>query len=219
MFAQLKWGRAGRQQSLMAARAIWPGSARLGAPPAKPARRRGSFPRPCPLSRASKHAAPLGSARLCSARRPPPPPRTAGMPNHHGEKTDPQPVLPPRRTRPPSIVMQKRSGPPLPPHRQPASQPASGLVMDRLGEGARGRPARGRKEGPPSRRTPTPATPATPPPSRLPGLRAQACLQECRSPWFAQNVKAAAGLLPATPPTPHTHRLPSGTPCPRPRGF
>lgn len=98
MFAQLKWGRAGREQSLMAAEPA--GLAWLSALPARPpggwARSRsGSRSLPCPLS------TPRRSGRRL-------PPRTAGMPNHHGEKTDTAAVLPPRLAPSlPSIVMQK----------------------------------------------------------------------------------------------------------------
>lgn len=87
MFAQLKWGRAGREQSLMAAEPsglAWLGRARSRA-------------RSLPGARSTRRGA---------ARRPPP--RTAGMPNHHGEKTDTAAVLPPRLAPSlPSIVMQK----------------------------------------------------------------------------------------------------------------
>lgn len=99
MFAQLKWGRAGREQSLMAAEPsglAWLGSARRwpARPPGGWARSR-SRSLPCPRS------APRRSGRRL-------PPRTAGMPNHHGEKTDTAAALPPRPAPSlPSIVMQK----------------------------------------------------------------------------------------------------------------
>lgn len=99
MFAQLKWGRAGREQSLMAAEPsglAWLGSARRS-PAARPAAGLAPalalFPRP--------RSTPRRSGRRL-------PPRAAGMPNHHGEKTDTAAVLPPRLAPSlPSIVMQK----------------------------------------------------------------------------------------------------------------
>ena len=98
MFAQLKWGRAGREQSLMAAEPsglAWLGSARRW-----PARRLGSLPLPLPLFPCLRSTPRRSGRRL--------PPRTAGMPNHHGEKTDTTAVLPPCLAPSlPSIVMQK----------------------------------------------------------------------------------------------------------------
>lgn len=67
MFAQLKWGRAGRERSLMAAEQLaWLGSARClpARPPARP--RLGSLPLRLSLSRSSLHAAPLWSAAASS---------------------------------------------------------------------------------------------------------------------------------------------------------
>lgn len=70
MFAQLKWGRAGREQSLMAAKPsglAWLGSARRSPAARPPARRLGSLPLPLPLSSpvlAPRRAALVGGCLL-----------------------------------------------------------------------------------------------------------------------------------------------------------